>query len=81
MVGGPDFENPYFRFASQIAGTFNTPSALRAGGFNRFAHSAGPGLKVEEMFLDERGEGKKREERRGKREERREKRVVTTSPG
>ena len=29
---------------------FNTPSALRAGGFNRFAHSAGPGLKVKEMF-------------------------------
>ena len=48
---------------------FNTPSALRAGGFDRFAHSAGPGLKVKEMFLDERGEGKKREDRRGKEEE------------
>ena len=57
-----------FRFLKISDLESNTPDALRAGGFNRFAHSAGPGLKVKEMCLEERGEGKKREERRGKKE-------------
>ena len=41
-----------FKFLKIFDDESNTPDALRAGGFNRFAHSAGPGLKVKEMFLD-----------------------------